>query len=116
MNYQKYADKAFSKIKQYGSPITVKRAGKKVYDPATNKYVDNGEEFNGHALKMNYDQKNVDGTNVRMGDVRFMAALDGVPKSGDEAVFAGEKWSVVSVQPCNMDGAVDIYFNIQARR
>ena len=77
MNYQKYADKAFSKLKQYGSPITIKRSGKKVYDKTTNTYIDTGEEFGGVAIQRNFDQKNIDGTNIRMGDIQFMASLNG---------------------------------------
>lgn len=115
MNYQKYADKAYTKIKQYGSPITVKRAGKKQYDPATNTYTDTGIEFGGYAIQRNFDQKNIDGTNIKFGDVMFMASLDDRPKSNDEVSFKGHKYTVIDCQPMNPNGDVDIFVNIHAR-
>lgn len=115
MNYQKYADKAYIKIKQYGSPITVKRAGKKTYDPATNTYTDTGIEFGGYAIQRNYDQKNIDGTNIKFGDVMFMAVLDNKPQSNDEVSFKGHKYTVKDYQTMNPNGETDIFYTIQAR-
>ena len=115
MNYQKYADKAFSKLKQYGSPITIKRSGKKVYDKTTNTYIDNGEEFSGVAIQRNFDQKNIDGTNIKFGDVQFMAQLPKRPQSNDSVVFGGRTYTVINVDPMNVDGNVDIFVNIHAR-
>ena len=115
MSYDKYAKKAYTKVKQYGAPIKVKRAGKKVYDPATNSYVDNGAEFTGFALQSNFEQKDVDGTNIKFGDVKFMAVLDDTPKSNDVITFGNKTYTVISVSPLNMDGITDIYVTIQAR-
>ena len=115
MNYQKYADKAFSKLKQYGSPITIKRSGEKVYDKTTNTYIDNGEEFSGVAIQRSFDQKNIDGTNIKFGDVQFMAQLQKRPQSNDTVVFGGRTYTVINVDPMNVDGNVDIFVNIQAR-
>lgn len=115
MNYQKYADKAYSKIQQYGSPIKIRRSGKKTYDPSTNTYTDSGTEINGFAIMRNYNQHNIDGTNIRMGDVQFMASLDGQPKSNDTITFGTKSYTVVNVDVMNPDGNTDIYFTIQAR-
>lgn len=115
MNYQKYADKAFDKLKQYGSSITIKRSGKKVYDKTTNTYIDNGEEFSGVAIQRNFDQRNIDGTNIKFGDVLFMAQLKKRPQSNDSVVFGGRTYTVINVDPMNIDGSVDIFVNIQAR-
>lgn len=115
MNYQKYADKTFSKLKQKGSPITIKRSGKKVYDETTNTYIDNGEEFSGVAIQRNFNQKNIDGTNIKFGDVLFMAQLSKRPQSNDIVTFGGRTYTVINVDPMNVDGNVDIFVNIQAR-
>lgn len=115
MNYQKYADKVYSKISIYGSPITVKRAGKKVYDKDTNSYVDTGEEFAGVALRRNFSQRNIDGTNVKFGDVLFMAQLPKRPRSNDTVVFCGVSYTIQNVEPLSPDGSVDIFVNIHAR-
>lgn len=116
MNYQKYAGKAYEKISKYGSPITFKRAGKKVYNPATNTYEDKGEEFSGYAIQRNFSLKNIDGKNIRFGDVLFMASLDKRPLQNDEITFMGKKFTVVNCDPMNPDGTTDIFFNIQARQ
>ena len=115
MNYQKYADKAYSKIKQYGSPITVKRAGKKTYDPATNTYTDSGTELSGYAIQRNFNQKDIDGTNVKFGDVLFMACLNDRPMTNDSITYKGHTYTVINVSPMNPDGNTDIFINIHAR-
>lgn len=114
--YAKYAKKAFAKLKEKGSPITFKRTGKKVYNPATNTYEDNGEEFSGFAIQRNFSLKSIDGKNIRFGDVLFMASLDKRPLQNDEITFMGQKFTVVNCDPMNPDGTTDIFFNIQARR
>lgn len=113
--YQKYADKALEKLKKYGSVITIKRAGKKVYDKQTNTYIDTGEEFSGVAIQRNFNQRNIDGVNIRFGDVLFMAQLPQRPQSNDTVTFAGRKYTVINVEPMNVDGSIDIFVNIQAR-
>lgn len=115
MNYQKYADKAYTKIKKYGSPITVKRSGKKIYDKTTNTYIDNGEEFSGVAIQRNYSQRDIDGTNIKIGDVQFMASMDKRPQANDEVVFEGRRYTVINCQPLNVNGKTDIFVTIQAR-
>ena len=119
MNYHKYADKAFAKLQKYGNAkptnITIKRSGKKVYDKTTNTYTDTGEEFSGVAIQRNFNQKNIDGTNIKFGDVLFMAQLPKRPKSNDTVIFGGSSYTVINVEPLNVDGSVDIFVNIHAR-
>ena len=115
MNYQKYADKAFDKIKKYGSSIQITHSGKKVYDPATNTYTDSGTTVSGVAIQRNYEQKNIDGTNIRMGDVQFMCSLNGRPFSNDTIEFDGKSYTVVNVDCLNPNGKTDIFYLIQAR-
>ena len=115
MNYQKYADKAYQKLMKYGAPIAVNRAGKKVYDKTTNTYIDNGEEFSGVAIQRTYYQKDIDGVNIKYGDVLFMAQMKERPQSNDTVTFAGRKYTVINVEPMNVDGSIDIFVNIQAR-
>ncbi len=115
MSYQKYADKAYTKLKQKGSPITVKRSGEAEYDPATNTYTDSGIELSGFAIQSYYHQKDIDGTNIKVGDVKFMACLNGRPMTNDSVSFEGNTYTVVNVFPLNINGKTDIYVNIQAR-
>lgn len=115
MNYQKYANKAFTKIKQYGSSIQIVHSGKKEYNPATNSYIDNGTTIKGVALQRNYQQKDIDGTNIKMGDIQFMASLNGKPQSNDVIEFEGKNYTVINVDVLNPNGQTDIFYTIQAR-
>ena len=115
MNYQKYADKAFEKIKKYGSPITIKHSGGKIYNPETNTYSDSGTTISGVAIQRNYNQRDIDGTNIRMGDIQFMCSLPSKPFTNDTISFGNRTFTVVNVMPMNPDGNTDIFFNIQAR-
>ena len=115
MNYQKYSDKAYEKLKKYGSTIMIKQSGQKEYDPATNTYVDNGLSVVGVAIQRQYSQKDIDGTNIRMGDVEFMASLNGKPQTNDEIEFEGKRYTVILANPLNLNGKTDIFWKIQAR-
>lgn len=115
MNYSKYAKKAYVKIKKYGSPIKIIRSGSNVYNAETNSYENSGTEISGYALQSSFDQKNIDGTNIRFGDVLFFAVFDESPKSNDEAIFNGKSYTVVNVDVFAPDGITDIYYKVQAR-
>lgn len=115
MNYQPYADKAYEKIKKYGSSITITRSGEAEYNPETNKYEDSGETITGVAIQRQYDQKDIDGTNIRIGDINFMASLNGKPQSNDVIEFEGSNYTVVRAIPLNPNGKTDIFWTIQAR-
>ena len=115
MNYVPYADKAYTKIKKYGSTITVTHSGSKVYNPETDEYEDTGSTVVGVAIQRNYSQKDIDGTNIRIGDINFMASLNGKPYSNDVIEFKGNQYTVVRAIPLNPDGTTDIFWNIQAR-
>ncbi len=115
MNYQPYADKTYAKLKKYGAPIKIVRSGGKVYNKETNSYTDTGEEFSGVAIQRNFSQKDIDGTNIKFGDVLFMAQLPKRPQTNDTVVFGGKSYTVVNPVTMNVDGAVDIFVNIQAR-
>ena len=115
MNYTPYADKTYTKLKKYGSTITVTHSGSKVYNPDTDEYTDTGSTVVGVAIQRNYSQRDIDGTNIRIGDVNFMASLNGKPYSNDEIEFEGNKYTVVLAIPLNPNGKTDIFWNIQAR-
>lgn len=115
MNYVPYANKAYEKIKKYGSSITITRSGNAEYNSATDEYDDKGEQIVGVAIQRNYDQRDIDGTNIRMGDINFMASLDGKPQSNDVIEFEGNNYTVVRAVPMNPNGKTDIFWTIQAR-
>lgn len=114
-DYTKYQNKAFAKVQKYGSPFTVKKAGKKVYDKDTGTYTDTGETYTGVALQFTFDQKDIDGTNIKFADVKFMAVVSGNVQSNDTVTFDGKSYTVIAARPLNLNGKTDIYWTIQAR-
>ena len=115
MNYQKYHNKAFDKVKKYGSSIIIKRIGESEYNPDTDTYTETTVEITGVALQLNFEQKDYDGTNVKYGDVKFMAVLNGRPETNDTVEFEGKSYVIINPRPLNLDGKTDIYCIIQAR-
>ena len=115
MNYTPYANKAYTKIKKYGSAIMITHSGDSVYNPETDEYEDTGSTVVGVAIQRQYRQKDIDGTNIRMGDINFMASLNGKPFSNDKVEFEGNTYVVVSATPLDPNGKTDIFWTIQAR-
>lgn len=115
MNYTPYADKAYTKIKKYGSAIMITHSGEKVYNPETNEYEDTGSTVCGVAIQRNYSQRDIDGTNIRIGDINFMASLDGKVFSNDTIEFEGNTYTLIRAIPLNPNGKTDIFWDIQAR-
>lgn len=116
MNYQKYADKAYSKIKQYGSAIIITHSeDDKVYNPATDEYESTGSTVLGVAIQRNYNQRDIEGTNIKIGDIQFMASLSGEVFPNDTIEFEGKNYTVINAQPMNVNGKVNIFWIIQAR-
>lgn len=115
MNYQKYSKKAYVKIKQYGSPVKCIFSGGRKYNPDTNSYDDETKELNGYGLQSSFTLNNIDGTNIRIGDILITCVLNGVPKTNDVIILQDKEYTVVNVNQFSPDGKTDIYFKIQAR-
>lgn len=116
MNYQKYKDKAETKINQYGSPCKIIRKGdNEVYDEETDTYKGDDIEIKGVALMRNYDLRDIDGTVIQMNDVEFLASFSEMPQTGDTIIFGSKSYTVVRAKPLNPNGLLDIFYTIQAR-
>lgn len=115
MNYQKYADKAYEKIKQYGSFCKVIQAGGKQYNAETDEYESTESKLTGYALETNNKQSNMASENVRFSDVFLLCVLSGKPQSNDEIIFGDNTYTIVDVQTFSPDGNAKIYYKVQAR-
>ena len=116
MNYEKYYKKAYDKVKNYGSSIIITRqSGDPEYNPETDEYEETTVTITGVALQLNYKQSDIDGTNVKYGDVKFMAVLNGRPETNDSVEFEGKTYVIINPSPLNLNGKTDIYCMIQAR-
>lgn len=118
MNYAKYQSKAYAKIKQYGSPVTViQKEGEPVYNPDTNEWETVENRIPGFAIQENFSFRDRDGTVIQQGDVSLMCAFTGkvAVNTGDFAEFGGKQRVIVAVNPLSPDGATDIYMLLQVR-
>ena len=115
MSYQKYYDKAFKKVKEKGSPIVIKGTGGASYNPETDEYEGDEIEIAGYACQFNFDQKDIDGANIKSTDVKFMAVLNGKPQTDYTVIFEGNSYKIVNPKTLNIDGKTDIYWILQAR-
>ena len=114
-DYSKYKETARAKITQYGNAITLIHEGEKVYNPTTDSYEGGEQRIQGVALQSTCSTKFVDGNNIKMGDIKFMAVLNRKPITDDKLEYNGKTYNVISVSELNPNGEDPIYYTIQAR-
>ncbi|MGM5009973.1 hypothetical protein ACD592_12695 [Rhizobium sp. 969_B3_N1_2] len=70
-------------------------------------------------VPMTYDQRYVDGTNIRSSDRQLYISSVGLaikPTVGDQALTAdGTAYHIVAADPNNYDGVTDVVFIVQGR-
>lgn len=115
MNYSKYADKVYKKLSQYGGDCLITRQGSGNYNPETDEYDDEQIEIKGKCLVSFYDAKNIDGTNIKSGDIKVMASLSAAPKTGDAIKIESEIFTVINWSALKPNGNLAVYYTIQAR-
>ncbi len=91
------------------------------YDPETGTGADTTEQFDGSGFRESYNQKDIDGTRIKQGDVKILISpilLDGtdmpLPASQDKLLFDGDLYTVQNVDPWNYAGLA-VGFSVQAR-
>ncbi|WP_443699179.1 hypothetical protein [Pseudomonas sp.] len=92
------------------------------YDPDTGSGADTTQQFDGSGFRENYQQRDVDGSRIKQGDVKLLISpvlLDGSdmpqPVSQDKIVFDGDTYTVRNVDPWDYAG-VAVGFSVQARK
>lgn len=120
--YRDLAEGAAELIAELGQPCTLAREGTGggVYDPETSTTTDASPDasYPGNAVKLDYETKDIDGTDIRSGDVRFLIGFDlqAEPKSDETITLTRDasKWRVVKCKPLDPGGFVVLY-DVQAR-
>ena len=104
-----------------GAALTITRTVKGQRDPDTGATANIVTTYPGSGLRETYQQKDVDGTNIKAGDVKFIISpvqLDGAdmpqPSTVDKILFDGKTYSVVQVNPWDYVGLA-VGFEVQAR-
>lgn len=104
-----------------GAPLTLSRTVKGPRNPDTGATTDVTTTYPGSGLRESYEQSDIDGTNIKVGDVKFIVSpvqlnsLD-MPQAApqDKVTFDGKIYTVVQVNPWNYAGLA-VGFEVQAR-
>lgn len=105
-----------------GAEMTLQRRQKGAYDPvAGGSPTAVTVSHAGSAFRDAYEQKDIDGTRIKQGDVKLLVSpdkLDGtempVPTTQDQVIFDGKTYTLIAVAPWNYAGLA-VGFEVQAR-
>jgi hypothetical protein len=104
-------------LEEFGAPATLTRVTPGGYDPATGGTTpDVTTTWTGTGAKFDYEQKDVDGTNIRTGDQRVYLSTVGIvnPQTGDTLTIGGVVLNVVASRPLK-PASTDVLFDVQVR-
>ncbi|EGK71907.1 hypothetical protein METUNv1_01685 [Methyloversatilis universalis FAM5] len=117
-DYTKTAATATRLLLKFGRAATLTRVAPGAYDPATGAPGAGSTALHaGTAALFDYQQKDIDGTHVRMGDQRAYIAPDlaATPQTGDTLTIGSDVWSVIASRPLAPAGTVVLH-EAQVRR
>lgn len=115
MNYEALKEKVKEKLSSYGSVATITRKGDRVYNKETHTYESTETNIIGCGYLSTIDISKANGTTLLFGDAVLMCSFNETPVIGDVLTFGMKKYNVLSVNPLNPNGEVDIYYNLQLR-
>ncbi|MGY2258119.1 hypothetical protein [Pseudomonas sp. SDO55104_S430] len=105
-----------------GLELSLLRVTTGEYDPDTGTNPVTTEQFDGSGFRENYRQQDIDGTLIKLGDVKILISpllLDGTdtpqPISQDKILFDGDTYTVQNVDPWDYAGLA-VGFSVQARK
>lgn len=116
-DYSAQAARVAAQIEKYGAAATLTRAKAGDYDPASGDVDDNGTSvFNTKAVRSEFKKSDVDGTQIRAGDVLLLVSptLATTPEPGDFITFDGERFNVVNSVPVK-PATVVVLHQVQCR-
>lgn len=104
-----------------GAELTLTKTQKGPRDPDAGGSSTIVTSFGGSGMRENYVQKDIDGSLIKIGDVKFLVSpvlLSGVdmpqPATQDKILFDGKLYTVIQVNPWNYAGLA-VGFEVQAR-
>jgi hypothetical protein len=104
------------KIIEFGKPITLKKINATSYNPVTGVYDDDSfTSDSGYGLQTNYNNKDIDGTNIKIGDKELLAVEIAEPSSNDKIVIDSVEYDVINVSEVK-PGTVNMFYRIQIRK
>lgn len=104
-----------------GLEMTLIKSVKGPRDPDTGGATTASTNYAGSAFRDTYEQKDIDGTLIKIGDVKFLVSpvqFSGSdmpqPATQDKILFDGKLYTVIQVNPWNYAGLA-VGFEVQAR-
>lgn len=115
-----YADLALTAsriLAEYGQFISLSREAGRTYAPGTGGFTGGAPTtWTGNGATFNYNNRDIDGVQVKAGDVRLLLeAVSTEPEPGDQVTIGSVEYYAVAVEPLSPGGTAVIY-NIQLRK
>ncbi|WP_426269145.1 hypothetical protein ACN9MB_13040 [Dyella kyungheensis] len=113
-DYPNTAATATRLLKRFGAACTIMRESGTAYDSTSGTVVPNYDSLPSTAVVIAMPQRYIDNTLILQGDQQAFCAPDVEPKQGDQFVWQGKTFSVISVKPVSPAG-VPVLFEAQLR-
>ena len=116
-DYTEIAADADELLTEFGAPATLKRVTAGGYDPATgDTTLPGAAEWTSVGVKLDYEQKQVDGTLIRRGDQRILLSVINMvnPQTGDTLAIGADVFNVIESRPLQ-PALVPVLFDVQVR-
>lgn len=115
-DYSETAATAAELLAEFGAQVTLTRITPGVYDPATGTVSQTGATHTASGVRLDYEQRYIDGTNIMQGDQRVYLSptIAVAPQTGDRLTVGAEVFNVVASRPLSPAGVVVLH-DVQVR-
>lgn len=115
-DYAETAETAAELLTEFGAMVTLTRITPGGYDPSTGTVVNTEVTHTAAGVKLEYEQRLIDGTNILQGDQRVYLdpLIAEAPQAGDKLNVGTEVFNVVRSRPLAPAGIVVLH-DVQVR-
>jgi hypothetical protein len=115
--YDDIAATAVELLAEFGAPVTLTSVATGSYDPATGQGATTPTNYPATGVKLDYEQREIDGTNIRSGDQRVYLAPDlaVTPKTGDRLTVGASVFQIIASRPLS-PATTTVLHDVQVRR
>lgn len=105
------APTALRLITKHGQPVTLRVVETGEYNPALGSVERTEVDYAAVGVRMDYEQRYIDGTTIQRGDQRLLVPPQGIPKpeTGNQIVMGGKPFAIVNVGTIDPDGKPALY-------
>lgn len=92
-----------------GQQVTFSRETSSGFNAATGVNTTSTSTFQSYGAAFDYNSREIDGTIIQIGDIRFLMEGTTEPKNGDTVTIDSEVYRVMSVKPLSPAGTPVVY-------